>query len=47
MVPTSDFSGLVSSPWALASAAAKLPIVSLDRCSMAILHFEEIEADGA
>src|SRR5437660_5581064 len=43
MVATSDFSGLVSSAWALASAAAIAPIVSLDRC-MAGLHVEEIEA---
>src|ERR1700677_1499754 len=46
MVPTSDFSGLVSSPWALASAAARLPIEPLERC-MPILHFEEIKTDGA
>src|SRR5258705_5225699 len=43
MVATSDFSGLVSSAWALASAAAMAPIVSLERC-MARLHVHEIEA---
>ena len=32
MVATSDFSGLVSSPWALARAAAIAPMVSLERC---------------
>src|ERR1700688_2265192 len=46
MVATSDFSGLVSSDWALASAPAMAPIDSLERC-MAGLHVEEIEADGA
>ena len=39
----SDFSGLVSSAWALASAAAMAPIDSLDRC-MAGLHLEQIES---
>src|SRR4030081_3718892 len=43
MVATRDFSGLVSSAWALASAAAIAPIVSLERC-MACLHVHEIEA---
>src|ERR1700716_2743680 len=43
MVATSDFSGLVSSACALASAAAIAPIVSLERC-MACLHVHEIEA---
>ena len=46
MVPISDFSGLTSCAWALASAAAIVPIVSLDRC-MTSLRFEEIEADCA
>jgi hypothetical protein len=32
-VPTSDFSGLTSWAWALASAAAIVPIVSLERSS--------------
>ena len=32
MVATSDFSGLVSSDWALASALAIAPIDSLERC---------------
>src|SRR3982074_1249762 len=44
MVATSDFSGLVSAACALASAAAMVPIESLDRC-MAALHREKIEAD--
>src|SRR6516165_8447942 len=44
IVAVSDFSGLVSSACALASAAAMVPIVSLDRC-MAALHRENIEAD--
>src|SRR5215467_5450996 len=43
MVATSDFSGLVSSAYALASAAAMVPIVSLDRC-MAALHAQDIKA---
>src|SRR6516162_698448 len=46
MVATSDFSGLVSSAWAFASAAAIVPIDSLHRC-MAGLHFKKIEADRA
>src|SRR4051794_3528568 len=48
MVTTSDFSGLVSSAWALASAVAIAPIVSLDRCIAArrsVLDGEEVEAD--
>src|SRR5215831_6184349 len=43
MVATSDFSGLVSSACALASAAAMVPIVSLERC-MAALHAQDIKA---
>src|SRR5712671_27008 len=43
IVATRDFSGLVSSAWALASAAAIAPMVSLERC-MARLHVHEIEA---
>src|SRR6266478_4345977 len=43
MVATSDFSGLVSSSWALASAAASDATDSLDRCTAA-LHLQEIEA---
>src|SRR3984957_1109614 len=46
MVATRDFSGLVSSDWALARALAMAPIDSLDRC-IAGLHFKEIKADGA
>src|SRR5580704_10022475 len=47
MVATSDFSGLTSSPCALASAAAIVPMDSLDRCMATCLHVEKIEADGA
>src|SRR2546423_288739 len=46
MVAVSDFSGLVSSPWALANAAAMAPMVSLERC-MIRLHFHQVKADGA
>src|ERR1039458_9623979 len=46
IVAVSDFSGLVISACALASAAARAPIDSLERC-MAALHLEQIEADGA
>src|SRR5208282_3128538 len=46
MVAVSDFSGLVSSPCALASAAAMAPIDSLDRC-MTALHGEEIKTDSS
>src|SRR6266566_3944139 len=42
IVPTSDFSGFVSSDWALASAAASAAIDSLDRC-MAGLLFQQTE----
>src|SRR5665213_4181853 len=45
MVPTSDFSGLTSSTWALARAAARLAIELLDRC-IAALHKEEVQTDG-
>src|SRR5665213_825081 len=44
MVALSDFSGLESSPCALARAAAMAPMVSLERC---IGNLQEIEADGA
>src|SRR4051812_46079812 len=47
MVATSDFSGLVSSAWALARAAAMVPIESLERCMAARLHADDIKADGA
>src|SRR5262249_49343540 len=43
MIPTSDFSGLVSSACALASAAAMAPIDSLDRC-MAALQVQDIDS---
>jgi hypothetical protein len=46
MVATRDFSGLVSSAWALASAAAIVPICSLDRCTALLLDAHEIKADG-
>ena len=47
IVATSDFSGLTNSPWALASAAANVPIEGLDRCMAVILSTEEVEADSA
>ena len=47
MVATSDFSGLVSSAYAFASAAAIAPIVSLDRCMASLTLSEKIEADRA
>src|SRR5450755_164039 len=43
MVAVSDFSGLASSAWALASAPAMAPIDSLDRC-MGCLLAQDIEA---
>src|SRR6516225_12420811 len=43
MVAVSVFSGFDSSAWALASAVAMAPIVSLDRC---IGDLHELEADG-
>src|SRR5919197_6250277 len=43
IVATRDFSGLVSSACALASAAAMVPIDSLERC-MAALHAQDIKA---
>src|SRR5438132_492782 len=46
MVAESDFSGLVSSACALASAAAIAPIVSLERC-MGRLPVAEVEAHRA
>src|SRR5438045_4747267 len=46
MVPTRDFSGLTSCACALASAAAIVPIVSLERCT-ACLRFEEVKAHRA
>src|SRR5262249_42824428 len=42
IMPTSDFSGLVSSTCALARAAAIAPIDSLNRC-MAALHVQDID----
>src|ERR1700733_9516630 len=44
MVPVRDFSGLESSPWALARAAAMAPMVSLERCMIG-LHLHEFKAD--
>ena len=43
---TNDFSGLMSSACALASAAAIVPIFSLERCTAAFL-LVQIEADRA
>src|SRR5271168_3670165 len=43
-VAVRDFSGLVSSIWALASAAASEAIDSLDRC-IVDLHLRHLEAD--
>src|ERR1035437_3963150 len=45
MVAMRDFSGLLSSPWALASAAAMAPMVSLERC-IGQLRIHEVKADG-
>src|ERR1019366_3820900 len=45
MVAVSDFSGLLSSICALASAPAITPIVSLQRC-MTGLHIDQVETDG-
>src|SRR5271165_6614218 len=48
MVAVSDFSGLVSSACAFASAAAIAPMVSLDPCMAAFLIMsEKIKADRA
>src|ERR1051325_4350721 len=46
MVAVRGFSGLLSSLCAFASAAASVPIESLDRC-MTVLHGENVEADGS
>src|ERR1700722_5225425 len=46
MVAMRDFSGLVSSACALASAAAIAPIDSLERCTV-LLRRKEIETDRA
>src|SRR5580700_10187258 len=43
MVAVSDFSGLVSSACALASAAAMVPMDSLDRCMVGLLG-DKVEA---
>src|ERR1019366_3858447 len=45
MVAVSDFSGLVSSAWALASAAAMVPIVSLEWCTAVLHGAQEIKTD--
>src|ERR1700733_14981247 len=47
IVATSDFSGLTNSPWALAKAAANVPIEGLDRCMAASLSTEGVKADGS
>src|SRR6516225_7903077 len=44
MVATNDFSGFTRWAWALASAAAMVPILSLERCMIA-LQLLEIKAD--
>src|SRR6476620_4213291 len=46
MVAVSDFSGLAISAWALASAAASVPILRLDRC-MARLLTHNVKTDRA
>jgi hypothetical protein len=46
MVAVSDFSGLLSSPWALARAAAMAPIEGLELC-MDVLFIQELKADGS
>jgi hypothetical protein len=45
-LPHDKASGLTSCAWALARAAAIVPILSLDRCR-AVLLTEEVETDGA
>src|SRR5665647_2717986 len=47
MVAMRDFSGLVSSPWALAKAPAMAPMVSLERCMVRLLHLHHLKADRA
>src|SRR5271155_4240154 len=44
MVATSDFSGLVSSAWALARAPARLAIDSLDRCIASLRATQDVKA---
>src|SRR5262245_1591168 len=46
MVAISDFSGLMSSDWALASALAMAPIDSLE-CCMVALRPDELKTDSA
>src|SRR5260370_22186663 len=46
IVAVRDFSGLVSSPWALARAAAIAPMLSLERC-IGALHLHHFKADRA
>src|SRR3974377_2324847 len=45
MMASNDFSGLTSWPWALASAAAMVPILSLQRC-IVFLRLLEVKRDG-
>jgi hypothetical protein len=47
MVAMSDFSGFVSSDWALASAPEMLPIASLERCMGGRLRAQDIKAHRA
>src|SRR3954452_16630459 len=46
MVAVNDFSGLASSIWALASAAAMAPMVALERC-IGELHIHQVKTDRA
>ena len=46
MVAVKDFSGFAISAWALASAAASTPTLSLERCT-AGLHVQNFKTDGA
>src|SRR5229473_87738 len=45
IVALRDFSGLESSPWALARAAAMAPMVSLERC-IGDLRIYKVKTDG-
>src|SRR5215212_2857786 len=47
MVAVSDFSGFCSSIWALASAPAMAPMVSLERGMTGLHHLLQIKADRA
>src|SRR4051812_20778235 len=47
MVAVSDFSGLTISSCALASAAASVPTLSLDRCMARLLAHDDVKTDGS